>query len=138
LLRASASWAALNEEKDADPRAFSCRPKALDADRVKSVGTEKAVEAINKRLKRHGINDFTIAKKTGDGNLYCLERPGVGQEDYKSLSEGEKTVISFFYFIELVNGSADKDHHVPQNKKIVVIDDPISSLSNTFVYDVPG
>ena len=104
--------------------------------RANSIGTEKAVEAINGRLKRHGINDFTIAKKQGDGNLYCLERPNVGQEDYKSLSEGEKTVISFFYFIELVNGSADPDHHVAQSKKIVVIDDPISSLSNTFIYDV--
>lgn len=104
--------------------------------RANSVGTERAVEAINRRLKRHGITDFTIARKLGDGNLYCLERPGVEQEDYKSLSEGEKTIIAFFYFIELVSGSADPDHHVAQNKKIVVIDDPISSLSNTFVYDV--
>lgn len=104
--------------------------------RANSIGTERAVEAINRRLKRHGITDFTIARKLGDGNLYCLERPGVGQEDYKSLSEGEKTVIAFFYFIELVNGSADPDRHVAQNRKIVVIDDPISSLSNTFVYDM--
>jgi wobble nucleotide-excising tRNase len=128
--------AALNEERTQIQERLGAVQTRLTQIRVNSIGTEKAVEAINKRLKRHGINDFTIAKKSGDGNLYCLERPGVGQEDYKSLSEGEKTVISFFYFIELVNGSADKDHHVPQNKKIVVIDDPISSLSNTFIYDV--
>lgn len=128
--------AALSEEGTQIQERLGVVQRRLIQIRVKSVGTEKAVEAINKRLKRHGIYDFTIATKTGDGNLYCLERPGVGQEDYKSLSEGEKTIISFFYFIELVNGSADKDHHVLQNKKIVVIDDPISSLSNTFVYDV--
>lgn len=104
--------------------------------RANSIGTERAVEAINRRLKRHGITDFKIAKKLGDGNLYCLERPGVGEDDYKSLSEGEKTIIAFFYFVELVSGSANPDHYVAQNKKIVVIDDPISSLSNTFVYDV--
>lgn len=128
--------AALNEEETQIQERLGGLQARLIQIRVNSIGTEKAVEAINSRLKRHGINDFTIAKKLGDGNLYCLERLGVGQEDYKSLSEGEKTVISFFYFIELVNGSADKDHHLPQNKKIVVIDDPISSLSNTFVYDI--
>ena len=128
--------AALNEERTKIQERLGAVQTRLTQIRVNSIGTEKAVVAINQRLKRHGISDFIIAKKPGDGNLYCLERPGVGQEDYKSLSEGEKTVISFFYFIELVNGSADKDNHVPQNKKIVVIDDPISSLSNTFVYDV--
>lgn len=127
---------ALNEEKTQIQQRLGAIQTRLAEIRANSISTENAVEAINKRLKRHGLNDFAIAKKPGGGNLYCLERPGVGQDDYKSLSEGEKTVISFFYFIELVNGSADKDHHVPQKKKIVVIDDPISSLSNTFVYDV--
>lgn len=127
---------ALNEEGTRIQERLGVIQSQLTQIRINRIGTERAVDAINKRLKRHGINDFSIAKKPGEGNLYCLERPGVGQEDYKSLSEGEKTVISFFYFIELVNGSADKDRHVPQNKKIVVIDDPISSLSNTFVYDI--
>lgn len=127
---------ALNVERNQIQDRLTAIETRLAEIRANSIGTERAVEAINRRLKRHGINDFTIAKKPGDGNLYCLERQGVGQEDYKSLSEGEKTVIAFFYFIELVSGSADPDHHVAQNKKIVVIDDPISSLSNTFVYDV--
>ncbi len=104
--------------------------------RANSVGTEQAVESINRRLKRHGITGFTIAKKPGDGNLYCLERSGSGQEDYKSLSEGEKTVIAFFYFVELVSGSTEQENHVAQDRKIIVIDDPVSSLSNTFVYDI--
>jgi wobble nucleotide-excising tRNase len=126
----------LNDERDLINTRLSEITRRLAQIRANSVGTERAVEAINRRLKRHGINDFTIAKKPGEGNLYCLERPEVGQEDYKSLSEGEKTVIAFFYFIELVRGSVDQDNHVSQHKKIVVIDDPISSLSNTFVYDI--
>lgn len=104
--------------------------------RAASVGTARAVEAINKRLKAHGITGFLIKKKPGEDNLYCLERPGVQDEKYKSLSEGEKTVISFFYFVELVSGSAVADKVYPQNRKIVVIDDPISSLSQTYVYDI--
>ena len=128
--------AALNDERTKIQERIAAIQARLTEIRANSVGTQKAVEAINRRLRRHGIVDFAIAKKEGDGNLYCLERPGAGQEDYKSLSEGEKTVIAFFYFIELVNGSADRDNHIAQNKKIVVIDDPISSLSNTYVYDV--
>lgn len=71
--------------------------------------------------------------RSRDGNLYCLER----QEWPRGLQislRGENVIA--FHCIELVSGSADPDHHVAQNKKIVVIDDPISSLSNTFVYDV--
>lgn len=128
--------AALHEERTEIQARLNAVQTRLAQILVNSVGTEKAVESINKRLRRHGIHDFTISKAPGEAHLYCLERPGVGQEEYKSLSEGEKTIISFFYFIELVNGSAERDHHVAQNKKIVVIDDPISSLSNTFVYDV--
>lgn len=35
--------------------------------RANSTGAEKAVEAINQRLRRHGITGFTIAKKEGKG-----------------------------------------------------------------------
>ncbi len=104
--------------------------------RANSAGTAKAVEGINARLKGLGIEGFTLKRKEGEGNLYCLTRPGVGVDDYRSLSEGEKTMISFFYFVELVNGSAFADHTMPQNRKIVFIDDPISSLSHTYVYDI--
>jgi len=104
--------------------------------RANSAGTAKAVEGINARLKGLGIEGFTIKRKEGEGNLYCLTRPGVDVDDYLSLSEGEKTMISFFYFVELVNGSAFADRNLPQNRKIVFIDDPISSLSHTYVYDI--
>jgi wobble nucleotide-excising tRNase len=104
--------------------------------RAHSVGTERSVEAINRRLLSLGIRAFKIKKKPGTDNLYCLERPDVAIEEYKSLSEGEKTLIAFFYFVELVNGSAMADTHLPQDKKIVVIDDPISSLSHNYIYDI--
>lgn len=104
--------------------------------RARNVGTDKAVDAINSRLKRLGVRSFQIKKKDGDRNLYCLERPGMGPDLYSSLSEGEKTLITFFYFVELVSGSLDEAESFAHDKKIVVIDDPISSLSHNYVYDI--
>jgi wobble nucleotide-excising tRNase len=104
--------------------------------RKKNVSTDQAVEVINKRLRSIGITSFQIKKKEGEGNLYCLERPPEGVDEYRSLSEGEKTLISFFYFLAHVNGAIDVDNPVVHDRKIVVIDDPISSLSHNYVYDI--
>lgn len=104
--------------------------------RKKQEGVDASVAAINERLNSLGIDSFTIAKKDGAGSLYCLKRPHQGESNTESLSEGEKTLISFLYFIELLKGSAQQGTVVDVRKTIVVIDDPISSLSHNFVYDV--
>lgn len=104
--------------------------------RSSTTGTDKAVDAINQRLHGLGIESFRIRKQEGEGSLYHLMREGTGSNDYRSLSEGEKTLITFLYFVELINGSAVADKTMPMNRKIVVIDDPISSLSHNYVYDI--
>lgn len=104
--------------------------------RKRQEGVDASVDAINERLGNLGIDSFTIAKKDGAGSLYCLKRPHHGESNTKSLSEGEKTLISFLYFMELLKGSAQQGAVVDVRKTIVVIDDPISSLSHNFVYDV--
>ena len=49
------------------------------------------------------------------------------------MSEGEKTVISFLYFVELCKGRINQ---TDTKQKIVVIDDPISSLSHMYVFNI--
>jgi wobble nucleotide-excising tRNase len=51
------------------------------------------------------------------------------------LSEGEKTIISFLYFVELCKGTTDRTKEIV-NDRIIVIDDPISSLSHNIVFEV--
>jgi wobble nucleotide-excising tRNase len=104
--------------------------------RASTSGTDQAVDAINGRLLSLGIEAFKIKKQDGNSNLYHLERGGVGANDYRSLSEGEKTLITFLYFVERIGASASADFNAPFNRKIVVIDDPISSLSHNYVYDI--
>lgn len=104
--------------------------------RKKQEGMDASVAAINERLKGLGVDSFTIARKSGEGSLYSLERPAHGKSSTQTLSEGEKTLISFLYFIELLKGSNEQGAAVDISKTVVVIDDPISSLSHNFVYDI--
>lgn len=52
-----------------------------------------------------GITDFTIEKYSEEEALYRLKREDSDEDVFKTLSEGEKMVISFLYFIELCKGS---------------------------------
>lgn len=56
-----------------------------------------------------------------------------GEEDAKNLSEGEKTAIAFLYFLKSIN-----DENFKSNERIVVIDDPISSLDSNSIFHAFG
>ena len=45
-------------------------------------------------------------------------------------------MISFLYFMELLKGAPERGKQVVLGQTIVVIDDPISSLSHNYVYDI--
>ncbi|EPM6339951.1 AAA family ATPase [Vibrio parahaemolyticus] len=109
---------------------------SLEEDRVKyqkqTISMEESIININKGLSDIGITDFYI-ESCGD-ELYRLVRSGSEGSIFLSLSEGEKMIISFLYFRELFRGKQTADEaHV---KKIAVIDDPVSSLSHIFVYNI--
>nr|WP_235595441.1 AAA family ATPase [Leptospira interrogans] len=67
-------------------------------------------------------------------NLYRLTRSEYSDKTFQSLSEGEKMIISFLYFIELCKGKISTTSIV--TKKIIIIDDPISSLSHIYVFNI--
>jgi len=97
-----------------------------------TVNVDAAVAVINARLADLGIDSFKIIRH-GE-NTYRLSRNGTASEDFQSLSEGEKTVISFVYFIELCKGKRSADDVAEH--KVIVIDDPISSLSHIYVFNI--
>ena len=96
---------------------------------------DQTIEAINLHLKDFGIQSFKIGKYKGDaGDCYRIERDYEQNVPvFKSLSEGEKTVISFLYFVELCKGKSSK---TDTKRKIIVIDDPISSLSHMYIFNI--
>lgn len=106
--------------------------EAISQAQKETVNTDAAVEAINMGLLDIGIDGFKIKKQSD--RLYRVVRSGDSDHAFQSLSEGEKMMISFLYFCELCKGRLNpEDVHA---KRIVVIDDPISSLSHIFVFNI--
>ena len=85
-----------------------------------TVNIEEAITNINNASIDLGITDFKVEKHSE--NLYKIIREHNDNKIFRSLSEGEKMIISFLYFIELCRGK--KDATEAGKKKIIVIDDP--------------
>ncbi|HFN3396562.1 TPA: AAA family ATPase, partial [Campylobacter jejuni] len=98
------------------------------------INIQEAVDKINNHLKDLGILSFYIKTHDNEKQEYIIAREGENKPSFKTLSEGEKTLISFLYFLQLCQGKKEKDEAILD--KIIVIDDPISSLSFNYVYEI--
>lgn len=87
---------------------------------------------INKILDSFGFKDFSLAETDTDTG-YQLVRPD-GSNAKQTLSEGEKTFVTFLYFYHLLKGSAEKTGATKD--RIVVFDDPVSSLDSDVLFVV--
>jgi wobble nucleotide-excising tRNase len=103
-----------------------------------TVNTEEAVKNINNILINSGFEGFEIKEISKSNNIskYQLKRPcnATMQDTFKTLSEGEKNFISFLYFYQLCIGTDNIQNST--KKKIIVIDDPISSLDSQALFIV--
>lgn len=97
-----------------------------------TINIDEAVTSINFGLVELGIDCFSIVKH--QEKFYRISRNGKLDHTFKTLSEGEKMIISFLYFLELCKGRSNAQE--TSTKKIIVIDDPISSLSHIYVFNV--
>ena len=106
----------------------------IDIDRLQkeTVNIEAAITVINQKLIDLGIDSFQILKNSDTG--YRLSRNGQTADSFQSLSEGEKTVITFLYFVETCKGISLNQRF--DGKKIIVFDDPISSLSHIYIFNI--
>ena len=79
-----------------------------------------------------GLKTFKLATASEKGHYKIIRENGEEAKD--TLSEGEKTFITFLYFFQLLKGSNRKEDI--ETEKIVVIDDPISSLDSNVLFMV--
>jgi len=93
------------------------------------VNTETATTGNNKILKDSGFQGFSLRAKKDVKNTYEVIREN--GEVAENLSEGERNFIAFLYFYHLVRGSRSSDE---VKDKIVVIDDPVSSMDSTALF----
>ncbi|KAA6506325.1 AAA family ATPase [Helicobacter pylori] len=96
------------------------------------VSIKPIVNEINTLLKGYGFMNFGLAC-TEDEKFYRIQRED-GQLVGETLSEGEVTFITFLYYYHLAKGSL-KENDISKNK-VLVIDDPISSLDSNILFIV--
>lgn len=75
-----------------------------------------------------GCRKFTLTYDESTKSYYICRENG---EIAKNLSEGEKTVIAFAYFLATL-----KTHNFDLKNAIIVIDDPVSSLDQQYLFNL--
>ena len=107
--------------------------------RGETVNTKESVDNINDILKNSGFMGFEIHEQNKENNIsqYYLSRTSTVGDDkvFDSLSEGESNFIAFLYFYQLCLGTTDVQEG-PKKKKIIVIDDPVSSMDSQVLFIV--
>ena len=149
------SESALDAEIEAQQDIINTQKRVLDQLKEdlrilnsQTVETETAMKSINTMLRDSGFQGFELRPRheeiiRPDGSVECVvPTPAINYEVVRTdtgkiaenLSEGEKNFIAFLYFQQLVFGreSADGD----TREKIVVIDDPVSSMDSSALFIV--
>ncbi|GAA8623486.1 AAA family ATPase [Helicobacter pylori] len=97
------------------------------------VSIKPIVNKINALLKGYGFTNFSLAC-TEDEKSYRIQRED-GQLVGETLSEGEVTFIAFLYYYYYLTKGSLKENDILKNK-VLVIDDPISSLDSSILFIV--
>lgn len=97
----------------------------------KVTSIQSSVDEINKTLTAYGFTNFKIVPD--ENNYYQIQREN-GEKANNTLSEGEVTFITFLYFMQLVKGGTSPEN--ANENKVIIIDDPISSLDSTILFVV--
>lgn len=112
-------WSDLNKEiKELDKNVTSVQP---------------TIDEINNLLRFYGFLNFEIVPSEIEKNQYQIKRED-GSLAQETLSEGEITFITFLYYYQLTKGTTNQDE--VSNDRVLVIDDPISSLDSNVLFVV--
>lgn len=98
----------------------------------KITSIKPTIDEINRLLRSFGFVNFYLVESAEDG-FYEVKRPG-GEDAKDTLSEGEKSFITFLYFYHLISGSFSASGTTTD--RIVVFDDPVSSLDADILFIV--
>ena len=131
---------ALDKAIDGLEQGIAKKKEALQAARNKIAELERkitsvqpTVNEINAILKSFGFVNFKLETAGDKEEFYRIVRLD-GSDACATLSEGEKGFITFLYFYHLIRGSVTASG--VSADRIVVIDDPVSSLDSDVLFIV--
>ena len=139
VARYKASKAALEKEMS-DLAAEIAKQRSAESEIARAIAdlnkgyinTSATIDSVNMLLRDSGFQGFSIREKADTPNVYEVVRPDGSIAE--NLSEGERNFIAFLYFYHQVKGSENADGG--QKDKIVVIDDPVSSMDSSSLFIV--
>jgi wobble nucleotide-excising tRNase len=117
------------KEKTKDQRTKDQEIKSLEKD---TTSIQPTIDGINALLHSFGFTGFALAKSVREP-FYKIQRPD-GSDAKETLSEGEKSFITFLYFYHLLKGSETETGMT--SDRVVVFDDPVSSLDSDILFIV--
>ena len=98
----------------------------------KRVSIRPTIDKINGILKNFGFTNFRLQVSPNESQYQIVRMDGSLANE--TLSEGETNFITFLYFYFLLDGSNDVT--ISPGEKVIVIDDPVSSLDSNVLYIV--
>ena len=100
--------------------------------------TTEVRNSINETLKHLGFIRFRLGQSPTNNKLFIIERPSDTNpleyftDRFDTLSEGEKTILSFLYFMHCIK--PDSNELSMKQSVSLVIDDPIASTDTSTFY----
>jgi len=123
----------LRQQHSTLQEAYKAKNNEISQANKNVTSVQPSVDEINKTLKSFGFLNFEIVPSLIEENQYQIQRED-GSIAESTLSEGEITFITFLYFLQLAKGST-KEENVTE-ERILVVDDPISSLDSNILFVV--
>ncbi len=124
--------ASLETQIDTESNNLNDKQREIEDNERKITSIKPTIITINELLKSFGFANFHLVETSG-GGFYEVKRAD-GSDAKRTLSEGEKSFITFLYFYNLVGGSFSSSGGTTD--KIVVFDDPVSSLDADILFIV--
>lgn len=122
----------LEKERAEVQKSIAKKESAIRALEKRTTSVQPTMDRINALLTSFGFQGFRLASASS-GTSYRLERAD-GSNAKSTLSEGEKSFVCFLYFFQLLQGSELSSGVT--NDRVVVFDDPVSSLDSDILFIV--
>ncbi len=118
------------EEKETKIKCITNEISELEK-QIKSI--KPTIDAINKVLDKFGFRGFKLAPTEDEKHYKIIREDETSAKE--TLSEGERNFIVFLYFYHLIQGALNPEENINE-PKVVVFDDPVSSLDSDVLFIV--
>ncbi len=123
----------ISQQKDSKEENIKTLSKEISELEKQIKSVKPTVEAINQLLQNFGFRGFKL-RATEDEKHYEIIRED-NTPAKETLSEGERNFIMFLYFYHYLQGVLNPAESITENK-IVVFDDPVSSMDSEVLFIV--